>query len=196
MGKNLFGANTSDEDLLRSVLAKVPHPPQHPEAPPVETEADTTPACQMPGFVEGTRIATTFGLVPVELLRVPDPLMTLGGGARRVRRIDKVRLDAALLARNPEAQPVQIRVNALSPGLPERDLLVSPGQPIVVASAGSPRHCMTAGEMRGRADIAAAPQNSVTYFLLELDQPDTIYAERVPVFIAPRPAEEEEDETD
>lgn len=137
----------------------------------------------MPGFLAGTQIMTTFGAVPVELLRTLDPVVTLERGMRRLRRVDRIKLDASLLARCPEAQPIRIKAGAIAKGVPERDLLVSPGQELYLVSGGFPRRQMATQDIRGYMNIFPSPVTSVTYYVLEFDEPVVVYADGLPALI-------------
>jgi hypothetical protein len=175
--------------LLASVLARLT--PSGGSAPAFKARRHSV-AWTMPGFLAGTRITTTFGALPIEALRVPDPIRTTAGPARRLRWIGKIRLDSDFLFRHPEAQPIRIKANALGPERPERDLLVSPGQVFELVATDLPRHHMAAGSIRGHKDVFRAPQTALTYYVLEFDAPATVYVEGVPAFIPLRPQEPED----
>ena len=124
-------------------------------------------------FAAGTRILTTVGEVAVEALRVGDQVATLDGRLRPVRWIGQTRID---LARHPRAAlvgPVRIAAEAFGPGMPHRDLLLSPDHAVHVAGALIPVHLLVNGSSIARAPGAA----SVVYFHVELDGHAVLLAE-------------------
>jgi hypothetical protein len=150
----------------------------------------------LPGFSGKTRIRTAFGDLPIEALRVKDLIRTTQGRMLQVQRIDRIGLDRAFLLRHTEAQPIQILAHALGRDLPLRDMLVSPGQELVVTIGNHPSRRMKAGEITGIPAVAPAFHGVLTYFTFELSEPAFVYAEGIPVLIAVRPAEPEDDEDD
>lgn len=89
-----------------------------------------------PCFVAGTLIDTPHGPRPVETLEAGDLVLTQDGGAQPIRwhgtaLIDPCRYD------NPDlVLPVCLRRNALAPGVPDRDLWVSPMHRIAIVDSG------------------------------------------------------------
>lgn len=154
----------------------------------------------LPGFLGRTRIRTTFGEVPVEALRVNDPVVTTSGRVLLVRNIDRVSLDHEFLHRHPEAQPVRIIAHAFGLNLPEHDLIVSPGQDVTVASMNSVPGEMKAGEVRGNGSVIAATYGRLTYHIFDLGEPASVFAEGLQVTVPVKPQvvwdEDEEDGLD
>lgn len=87
-----------------------------------------------PCFAAGTLIDTIDGPVPVERLAVGSLVRTAGGRFQPVRWIGRRKLDRIDLACRPDLKPVRIGAGALGPGLPRRDLLVSPQHRVLVRS--------------------------------------------------------------
>ena len=141
----------------------------------------------LPGFGRKTRIRTTFGDLPIEVLRVGDPLVVADGTFARVAWVDKIALDADFLRRHASALPVLIRENAADYGKPMRDLLVSPLQELAFGLANFRPRFRTAGTISGRAEIGRAHVQTITYYLFHCQKPVVAYAEGVPVRIAPLP---------
>ncbi|TCP63053.1 Hint domain-containing protein [Rhodovulum bhavnagarense] len=77
-------------------------------------------------FVQGTRIATPRGALPVEALRPGDRVDTLDDGPQEILWVGRRRMTGARLYAMPHLRPVRIRAGALASGRPEDDLLVSP----------------------------------------------------------------------
>lgn len=86
-------------------------------------------------FAAGTLIDTPQGPLAVEGLLVGDQVLTHDHGPQPIRWIGRIDLPAARLAAEPRLQPILIRADALGPGYPAQDLIVSPQHRILVASA-------------------------------------------------------------
>jgi hypothetical protein len=133
-----------------------------------------TPAC----FAGGTRIATTRGDVAVESLAIGDQVLTARGGTRPIRWIGHRHLNVAAGA-DPEAlRPVRIRAGALAPGVPARDLVLSPEHALYFEAihALTPIACL----INGTTIAADAAMTEVTYYHIELDRHDVVLAEGAP----------------
>ncbi len=89
----------------------------------------------VPCFASGTLIETSEGLVRVEDLKVGDQVLTYDNGLRPVCWIGSRGLSQTQLEDKPHLKPIVIRANALGPGYPQRDLIVSPQHRILVSSA-------------------------------------------------------------
>ena len=137
----------------------------------------------IPGFLGKTCIRTSLGEVPIGSLRVDDEVQTTSGRTLRIRRIDRINLDANFLHCHPEAQPVHIAANALGRGLPERDLVVSAGQELAFTTGALPRRRLKAGEISGNSSVVRALHGALTYHVIEFDGPAYVFAEGVPVLI-------------
>ncbi len=88
----------------------------------------------IPCFTPGTRIATPTGEVAVESLKAGDKVITRDNGIQEIRWIGQKALTGADLQRAPHLQPVLIKAGTFGPGLPERDMLVSPNHRMLVAN--------------------------------------------------------------
>ena len=87
-------------------------------------------AWRFPGFGAGALVETAFGQVPVEALRLRDPVKTREGNFLNVAHVDMIRFDRRYLLTHPDAQPVAIRKDAFSPGVPCKTTLLSGAQRI------------------------------------------------------------------
>jgi hypothetical protein len=96
-----------------------------------ETKA-TEPTWTLPGLLGPTRVMTSFGHVPAQLVRVGDTLRTRDGSFVRVQRVSDLRIDEDFLASRPDAAPVIIRRNGMRAGVPHQDVALSPGQMVSV----------------------------------------------------------------
>ena len=130
-----------------------------------------------PCFAACTRILTISGEIPVESLKVGDRVVTLNSGLRPIRWIGHTTID---LARHPapyQSAPIRIREGAFAPGVPHRDLLLSPDHAIHIDGALVP-----IGQLRNGATILdAGHRGTVTYFHVELEDHALLLAEGLPV---------------
>ncbi|WP_413872005.1 Hint domain-containing protein [Albidovulum sp.] len=97
----------------------------------------------VPCFTPGTLIDTDRGPVPVEALSAGDRVMTMDDGYQPLRWIGRRDLSARDLAECPALRPVRIGKDAFGPGLPERDLRLSPQHRVLLSGA---RAELVAGE--------------------------------------------------
>lgn len=126
-------------------------------------------------FAAGTRIATGSGSVAVEHLRPGDLVRTIGGGILPVRWIGHRQVDCRRHPRPASVQPVRIAAHAFARNQPDRDLFLSPDHAIYREGSLIPVHCLVNGTTISRVDA-----DSVTYFHVELDRHDVIFAEGLP----------------
>ena len=75
----------------------------------------------------------------------------------------------------PQAAPVRVRAGAFGPGLPARDLRLSPDHALLVAGRLIPVRHLVNG-----VSIAPDPREVVTYWHIELDLHDVLLAEGLP----------------
>lgn len=83
-------------------------------------------------FTPGTYIATPRGSVLVEDLTVDDLVITADNGLQAIRWIGRKRITGARLLAYPKLRPIKIRKDAFGPGLPNRDMSVSPQHRMLV----------------------------------------------------------------
>jgi hypothetical protein len=125
-------------------------------------------------FAAGTGIATAHGRVLVEQLAVGDVVLTETGAAPVVW-LGHRRVDCRRHARPQDVWPVRVAAGAFGPGLPCRDLVLSPDHAVHVDGVLIPVRCLING-----AGIAQEPWASVTYWHVELDRHDVLLAEALP----------------
>jgi Hint domain len=116
----------------------------------------------------------------VEALRPGDQLLALAGKARVKMPIVWIGRRHIDLARHSEpglVQPIRIRRDAIRPGCPARDLLVSPDHAIFVDDGLIPAKLL----VNGGSIVQQRARNSVTYYHVELAEHAIILAEGLPV---------------
>jgi serralysin len=134
------------------------------------------PAASLPCFVSGTRIATPNGTQAVETLREGDLVIIRSGetlpviwlGHRQVTCIDH--------PRPWSVWPVLVTAHAFGPGMPVRDLLLSPNHCVFFADVLIPvKYLINASTIR------QLPRRVVSYNHVELPRHEVILAEGLPV---------------
>lgn len=130
----------------------------------------------VPCFLRGTRVLTRTGYRPVEALRVGDELQTLGHGWLPLRWIGRRRMAPHQGRSADAATPVRIKPDALGPGLPARDVWVSPDHALFFRHHLIPAKALVNGVSilrdHGIADIE--------YFHLLLDRHAVVFSEGLP----------------
>lgn len=143
---------------------------------------DPPPIC----FCAGTLIDTPSGRRAVETLRPGETVLTEDGRAVPLAWIGFSSYSAAALAADPALRPVRIPAHAFAPGLPERDLDLSPQHRVVLEDPacdlffGAPRVFVTARHLLGT--LAHVPQEGegVCYVHLLLERHEILLAEGLP----------------
>lgn len=125
-------------------------------------------------YAEGTRILTANGPVAVEHLEVGMAVATLSG---RLARITWTGRRAVEPARHREPQtlnPIRVRAGAFGHA-PHADLVLSPDHAVLLEGRLVPIRHLANG-----ASIAQETRARITYWHLELDRHDAIFAEGMP----------------
>tara|TARA_R110002020_G_scaffold106362_1_gene247609 strand:- start:68 stop:1012 length:945 start_codon:yes stop_codon:yes gene_type:complete len=128
-------------------------------------------------FTGASQILTTRGPVAVEHLSVGDRAVTATGAEREIRWIGRRTVDCA--GDTSHMAPVRIRTNAFGAGVPERDVLLSPGHPVLVRQTGVEVLVPIMNLINGTT-IERTSMQSVTYWHVELDQHDVLLADGLP----------------
>lgn len=133
-------------------------------------------------FVAGCGIATPDGPRPVEELRVGDLVETLDNGPQPIRWHHRWRVRVGA-----RTAPVRIGAGALGPGVPRRDLLVSPQHRIMVRSAiaarmfGVPEVLVAAKKLTGLPGVAQdGGASHVTYAHFMCARHEIVFANGAP----------------
>jgi hypothetical protein len=124
-------------------------------------------------FCPGTLILTDRGERPIESLLIGDAVVTASGEVERVRWIGHRIYSGAFIAGNHLMLPVQIKAGAIGPGVPRRDLHVSPGHAMFVDGQLVPAWRLINGKTIVQAEAVA----SVTYYHVDLGCHAVIFAE-------------------
>ena len=131
-------------------------------------------------FVAGTKVMTLRGEVPIEQVHTGDRALTLSGNGSTLKPIAALRSLAIDLDRHShpdQAAPIRIAAGAIEPGMPIRDLHVSPGLAISLEDAGA-RILVPAFHLVNGATITRAPMTGqVTYWQLALAEHDILMAD-------------------
>ena len=136
-------------------------------------EGESVFVTALPCFAAGTRIATPDGERAVELLRAGDRVRTASGDLRAIVWAGSRSVDILAHPEPGLVRPVAIKRGALGPGLPRRDLRVSPDHNIAFADVLIPAKCL----VNGRNVVVEDGAAHVTYHHLELATHDLLLAE-------------------
>ncbi len=150
----------------------------------------------VPCFASGTLIETSEGLVRVEDLKVGDHVLTYDNGLRPVCWVGSCDLSGTQLEDKPHLKPIMIRADALGPGYPRRDLIVSPQHRVLVSSAIAKRmfDCqdvlLPAKKLLplSGVDVLDDPSGGVQYHHILFDQHEIIWSNGTPtesLFLGP-----------
>ena len=113
----------------------------------------------IPCFTPGTLILTDRGERPVESLKPGDLVATRDGGMQRVVWAGRKNLSLAQMVARPALRPVVIPESAFGPGLPEREMRVSPQHRILLQGVraemlfGEAEVLVAANHLRGHMGI-------------------------------------------
>ncbi len=142
--------------------------------PVFNSSNDTVTAC----YAAGTRILTVRGEVAVEELRVGDLVVTFAGGGAPLKPVRWVGYRHVDLTTHPspeQVRPVRLAAGTLAPGLPHRDLVLSPGHAICIDD-----HLIDVERLLNGVTVTQDTEaTSVTYYHVELDEHDLVLAEGV-----------------
>jgi O-antigen biosynthesis protein len=136
------------------------------------TGTDITPAC----FCRGTLILTEKGEVAVEDLAIGDRVVTLSGALRAIKWIGRRAYDGRFVAANRAVLPIRVAAGALAPGLPARDLLLSPEHALYIDGALVPAGLLVNGATVRQVESL----DRLEYFHIELERHDVILADGAP----------------
>jgi V8-like Glu-specific endopeptidase len=128
-----------------------------------------------PCFLQGTRIATMRGDVPVEAMTTDDLVLACVGGPVRVKWLGRRRVDCRRHPRPQDVMPVRIAAHAFGPDQPRRDLWLSPDHALHMRGALIPVRYLLNG-----ATIVQEHHDTAIYWHVELLRHDVLLAENLP----------------
>lgn len=131
----------------------------------------------LPCFAAGTGIRTRAGEVKIEALSVGDEVTTLmgGGGFRRIRWLGSCTIRFTDDPNDLDTLPIRVQADAFATGVPRRDLYLSPDHAVFVAGALIPIKYLINGDTIEQVSVS-----SITYWHMELDAHDVVFAEGLP----------------
>ena len=129
----------------------------------------------LPCFAEGTRIRTSRGDVAVEQLRAGDEVVTASGAMRPVKWIGHRYVDCTRHGAPQKVWPVRVAAGAFGPGLPSRDLFLSPDHALFLDGVLIP-----VKQLINDDTVAQTGWSDVIYYHVELDRHDVLLAEGLP----------------
>jgi hypothetical protein len=130
----------------------------------------------MPCFAAGTRILTPAGQVKVEDLAEGDTVLTASdGGVQKIIWAGRRTVDLTRHAMPEKVIPVIVLAGAFGPGLPERDLKLSPDHALLIDGVLIEAKTL----VNGSTVIRDAAARSVTYHHIELERHDVVLAEGI-----------------
>lgn len=127
-----------------------------------------------PGVLAGTMVRTLDGVLPVEYLTPGDRIVTRAG----MRRLTSISVVARKML-----DLVRIRASTMGHDRPDQDLLVAPGQAILIrdwraqAIFGLPVAAVPAARLADGEFVCLEAHRDVRLFTLRFDEDEVIYAE-------------------
>ncbi len=123
----------------------------------------TDPPC----FVGGTLIDTPVGPRPVEELRAGDLVLTRDCGAVAIRWIGGTQVEICNDETAAKFQPIRLCANALGPGVPDRDLLLSPMHRLLISQSDT-------ALLFGESEVLCSAQSLVNDFSITRENVDRV----------------------
>jgi hypothetical protein len=132
---------------------------------------------EVPCFGAGTELLTPDGMVAVEKLAPGDTVLSArDGDAREIVWVGQRSIDLTRHADPKKVMPVRIIAGAFEPGLPERDLILSPDHALFLDGVLVEAKTL----VNGTTIVWDTSRRAVTYHHIELDRHDVVLAEGLP----------------
>ncbi len=144
----------------------------------LSTRTDMSAEPSVLGLMAGTQVRTLDGVLPVEFLEPGDRIVTRAGARRLV---------AVSVVQRRMAAVVRIRATTLGHDRPEQDLLLAPGQPVMIrdwrarALYGVEAAAIPASRLADGEFIVTEVLRQVRLFTLRFAEDEVIYAEGLEV---------------
>lgn len=154
------------------------------QAPPDTGRQSPAPNCgtAITCFTPDTAITTLNGKKNVWRLAAGDRVLTRDRGFQPVLWIGQRHLRAQDVA---EQAPVLIRAGSLGPGMPDRDMVISPHHRVLttdraaLAQLGETEALIEAAALIGRPGISRVAPRRLTYIHVLLDQHEVIHSDNI-----------------
>jgi collagen type I alpha len=131
-------------------------------------------------FAVGTRIATPSGEVAVDRLRVGHEVLGPWGERMAVRWLGHRRVDCARHPTPADVLPVRVRAHAFRPGVPARDVLLSPDHAVFLAPPCMRPVLIPVRFLIDGESVIQERRARVTYWHVELERHAVLLAEGLP----------------
>ena len=131
-------------------------------------------------FLCGTKILTDVGETAVENLGVGDMVSTVSGESRAIKRVISWKAERESNQDwTDDVAPIKICSSALAPNVPHRDLYLSPGHALYLDGV----LIAVKGLVNDQSIVRCSKgeENRLTYFQLDLEDHQVIFAEGAPV---------------
>lgn len=139
------------------------------------------------GLLAGSRITADYGDIAIEDLKAGDRVLTMDNAYQPVRHIERYRFSRDQMRQNPDLVPVEIPAGLFGPGLPERDILVSPALKLVLQNrlieilSGRPGRTIAAGCLENLPGVRKMPPDLagdwIAFYQIRMDRPEYILAD-------------------
>ncbi|SLN09518.1 hypothetical protein ROJ8625_00007 [Roseivivax jejudonensis] len=151
----------------------------------VDPTADTAASrfVHSPCFTAGTWIKTDRGEVEVTEIRVGDRVLTRDHGYRPVRWAGHRHITADEMAEHAHLRPVRLARDALGPGLPSRDMDVSPMHCVLIRGPetqmllGLDEVLVPARALLGQPGVTRRPARATTYVHFMFDDHELVMSD-------------------
>lgn len=129
------------------------------------------------GLAAWTRVASSFGEIPVGLLRPHDMVRTADGTFAEIRAIRRIPLDADFLLYHPDLRPVRVPAGALSRMRPAAEAVFAPDQPIVLIGREGATRTVRARALIGQKGADWAHVDDVVFYQIDCGRPVELLSE-------------------
>ena len=154
------------------------------QASPIQTPPSSAAAANraITCFTPGSAITTLNGKINVCDLTVGNRVLTRDRGFQPVRWIGRRQLQARDILDNA---PIHIRAGALGPGMPDRDMVMSPRHRVLTTNRGTLRALgetealVEAAALLGQPGITRITPRKLTYIHVLFDQHEVIHSDNI-----------------